>query len=314
MDSLANSIVKELLINTSQLMDKRNLELVSLQRSGFYDEILNKYLSTLKPSPHTKLGSNKNHLANFQNTLRLVYCKKTILFSIDVEAWERNTKNVTEIGVVIYDPREQVSTMFPVFKKVHIRVKEYLSKKNGRFVPDHSRNAITGVSYILTIDETVKFVQGLIDLYFNVPEMPAALVGHGVSGDVSWFSKLGIHFPDNPLKVDTQTLYSLTKGERRSSLKMALRRVDIPFAFLHNALNDAYYTLILAIKLCDPGCRVMYNLDVPDTEEAQNTSAPKVEPLPRAQRKKLEVSQANIAQEIELTASGLLQQHFLTNL
>ena len=38
---------------------------------------------------------------------------------------------------------------------------------------------------------------------------------------------------------------------------------DIPHAFLHNAGNDAYYTLVLALRLCDPQSRALSTLDKP---------------------------------------------------
>lgn len=271
--------------------------------SAVSEEVLQTYLKELKVSPNTRL-SNPLLRQHFEKCLRSVYCKETILFSIDVEAWERETNFVTEIGLSIYDPRNQLASMIPSFKQVHIRIRENFNKLNGRFVPDHSQNSINGTSYVMTKKETVKFVQVLIDFYFNIPSFPAALVGHGVTGDIKWFSNLGISFPPNFKIVDTQMLYSLTKGEQGSSLKKALRKVDIPYAFLHNAFNDAYYTLVLAMKLCDPNCRVLYQLDAPKGIEEPSGST-------RRQQKQKAVSEANLAEVVETSASELVVSLFL---
>lgn len=52
-----------------------------------------------------------------------------------------------------------------------------------------------------------------------------------------------------------------------NSLKDSLRLVRQPFAFLHNAGNDAYYTLLLCLALADPFYRMASEIDT-DTRMA----------------------------------------------
>jgi hypothetical protein len=259
------------------------------------NNVIGEYLETSNFRENPKLN-NPNHFKYFTNCVERVYGRKNILFSIDVEAWELNTNSVTELGISIYDPRSQVLAMMPTITQIHIKIRENLDLRNGRYVPDHADNFVGGVTYVMSREEAVKFTQTLVDYYFfYLPQKLSpgkhicSLVGHGVGGDIKWFTKLGIKFPQNMNIVDTQNLFTFTQGDKGNSLKNGLIKVEVPNAFLHNAGNDAYYTLILAMKLCDPICRDHYRLD-------------KYMPLeiPFEARKKSRRGPANRAEMVEL--------------
>lgn len=249
-----------------------------LQNSGpqgqqYYDRIIDKYLQ--KISKQNRL-SNPSSLFLLKEGMKAVFGRRSILFCIDVEAWEVNTKVVTELGIAIYDPRKQANALIPDIKLIHIVIKENMKRKNGRFVPEHSRNYNGKTTYILPQAEAVRFVQSLIQYYFidKAHKRQCYLVGHDVRGDIEWMKKLGIQFPTNIDSLDTQKLYAASHGMKGASLKNALRSADIPHAFLHNAGNDAYYTLALALKLCDPQSRSLSTLDKP----RPNVSKKKMKP------------------------------------
>lgn len=212
-------------------------------------------------------GTKSNRLHNkvgrtpIREAMTKVFLRKTVLFCVDVEAWEQQTRLVTEIGVSIYDPRGQELAMSPYIKTYHILIKENMHRKNGRFVPEHSANFNGGLSYVLTKDSAIDLMQSLIDTYFHNLPMPCILVGHDVKGDIKWLSQLGIQMPTNVEVLDTQILYTQTHGRHGNSLKNALRDIGQPYAFLHNAGNDAYYTVLLALRLCDPQVRKLVNFD-----------------------------------------------------
>lgn len=71
----------------------------------------------------------------------------------------------------------------------------------------------------------------------------------------------------NCTSIDTAAVLNLTHGQQLPSLKDALRLVLQPFAFLHNAGNDAYYTLLLCLALADPFYRMAAEIDT-DTKMA----------------------------------------------
>ncbi|EGW30219.1 uncharacterized protein SPAPADRAFT_158820 [Spathaspora passalidarum NRRL Y-27907] len=229
-----------------------------------YDNVVDQYISdnaNLTSNPRLTDKTTRNR---FIENMRSVYGRKSILFSVDVEAWELDTNIITEIGIAIYDPRDQQVAMIPTFQQIHIRIKENLYKLNGRFVPEHASNFNGGVSYIMTKYEAGSFVQSLVDYYFSKTkqDIGSFLVGHDLPGDIKWLTTLGVKFPSNLSRLDTVHLLALTLGKQGTSLGNALNMVKIPHAFLHNAGNDAYYTLLLAMTLCDPQCRIKFNLDV----------------------------------------------------
>lgn len=100
-------------------------------------------------------------------------------------------------------------------------------------------------------------------------------------------NSLGVNFPTGYQTIDTNHLCRISHGRANISLKKALEAVDIPYAYLHNAGNDAYYTLLLAMKLCDPQSRVRYGLDifVPDENQQMQDSLTPEEKKARKEEK-----------------------------
>lgn len=87
-----------------------------------------------------------------------------------------------------------------------------------------------------------------------------AFVGHHIEGDIKWLKSLNIEIPDNVNTVDTHKLYTISRS-RGGTLRGVLRLLGIPHGFLHNAGNDAYFTLLAAMALCDPEVRISKGLD-----------------------------------------------------
>lgn len=205
-----------------------------------------------------------------------IYNREKILFCIDVEAWEKDTKVVTEIGVAVYDPRFQRNSIVPHIRLVHIIIEETQHLKNGRYVPNHTHNFNGQESYILNNEDAILLVQQLVDYYFDpgLSEIETAFVGHDVRGDIKWLTELGLELPQFEV-IDTQKLFAITHGKQGGSLKNLLRAVQQPHAFLHNAGNDAYYTVILCLCLSDPEYRKSCKIDTADNIESFPNSFPR---------------------------------------
>lgn len=226
---------------------------------------INQYLA--ESSSRTKLSSKVTRKL-VETAMKKVFLRKSVLFCVDVEAWERETRLITEIGVSIYDPRGQEYALSPYIQNHHILIQETLAKRNGKFVPEHSANFNGGLSYVLCKEEAIDLMQTLIRKYFGDDLIQCLLVGHDVRGDIKWLTQMGIEMPPKMDVLDTQTLYSHTHGKKGNSLKNALRDVGQPYAFLHNAGNDAYYTVLLALRLCDPQVRKLTQFDQLEKEES----------------------------------------------
>lgn len=199
---------------------------------------------------------------SLKEAMTLAYPRKNVLFSIDCEAYEQNINLITEIGVAIYDPRGQWAASVPQITQIHMVIAEHAHLRNGRYVPDCMDSCNNGSSYVVGLDEAIFILHQLIQYYFYlVPNAGACLVGHDVKGDINWLRSIGIDL--GPFaRVDSQTVFQLSHGKHGLSLRNVLRILGIPFSNLHNAANDAYYTLLAVMSLCDPAVRTIKGLDV----------------------------------------------------
>lgn len=236
------------------------------------------------------------------NSIKMVYSKRTICFSMDVEAFEFNNDIITEIGISIFDPRENQDSLSPMTRNYHLIVSEVLGIRNRKFICDFKDCFLLGESIVLDIDQCVEFIQSLINYYMiaNTEEDKTwyrAFVGHNIKGDINWLKDIGIKVPgglDNldyslakyeksiineennrdkvqnqtnkntlqPIFVlDTEKFYRFCYGCKGGNLGRMLRLFGIPHAYLHNAGNDAYYTLRLLLHLCDINYRTHQQLD-----------------------------------------------------
>lgn len=263
--------LREFTLNEDHKLDGNNLflanELREVQKAALF-----KYFTRLNiiSENHPQL-QHINNLNYLKDSILKVALRSNILFCIDVEAYEFNQQTITEIGIAIYDPSSQQGALFPNVKTIHIIVEEFQNKRNGKYVEDNKDKFLAGKSLVLPLNEAVKFVNLLVYHYFEwIPtsqDLGCVLVGHDLRGDVAWFKKIGINFPENLQQLDTQKIWSATHGTTAgTSLSRLLRFLDIPHTYLHNAANDAYYTLLLCMNICDPHSRFLSDLDTDDDD------------------------------------------------
>jgi len=226
-----------------------------------YDKILEEYFQ----SSHFQFLPERHHssIERLKQWMPLVYLRNRPLVCIDVEAWERNMQHVTEIGIAIFDPLILENTIIPVIKPYHIVIKENMKKINGRFVADNKKHFLGGTSHVLNISDSKQVIKAVLQKYIR--DQQGVLVGHDVLSDIKWLNSIGIHIhPSTPI-VDTFKLYHLTRTSG-GSLRGILRALNIPHGYLHNGANDAYFTLLAAMGLCDPKIRAAKGLDTFSTE------------------------------------------------
>jgi hypothetical protein len=237
--------------------------LSAFTNSRFND--IHAYLSNLNAHRiyHPKLQADDT-FRSLERNLLAANDLKNVLFSVDLEAFEKNNDLITEIGITIYDPLKEAGSIVPHFTKIHIIIDEYKHLKNGTFVPDNQQYFIGGNSLVLSYSEAILFVQSLINHFFITRKnigMNGLIVGHNVIGDMKWLRGMGVIFPSNVLVLDTQQLYSKIHGDKFSGLGAVLRRLNIPHSYLHNAGNDSYFTLLALLKLADVSFRNRFKLD-----------------------------------------------------
>lgn len=220
-----------------------------------YLELLNQYFENSEFK-----FRNENGREVLKKWMKDIYLRSKVLIALDVEAWEKNSNKVIEIGLAVYNPAEQAGSIFPNIRQVHIVVSEHQRMFNGKYCPNNKDKFMGGSSHVLTLRESSKFLQMIFSEYAK-RESDTVLVGHHILGDIKWLRQIGVKISDEIDVIDTEKLYGLS-FESGGSLRGILRAVDIPHGYLHNAANDAYYTLLAAFAYCDPSIRKIKELDV----------------------------------------------------
>ncbi|KFY02812.1 hypothetical protein O988_01887 [Pseudogymnoascus sp. VKM F-3808] len=198
-----------------------------------------------------------------------------VFICVDVEAYEKNHRLITEIGIATLDtadiaslvPEERGTNWFPAIRAHHFRIKEYGHLNNSEYLQGCADMFRFGTSEWIKIADAPKAVADCFKPpYSNLgsPTNPLAdpskkrnivLVGHDLQADIAFLRQLG-YDPGNLSNLlectDTAHMYRAFRREpNNSGLGKVLSDLDIAGWDLHNAGNDAVYTLqaMLAISV-----------------------------------------------------------------
>ena len=210
-----------------------------------------------------------------------MFDQSVVFVCVDVESYERAHHKITEVGIATLDTRE-LTNVAPgangqnwrgLIRARHFRVKEYAHLVNSKFVQGCPDRFYFGKSDIVPLAEAPTHVAACFSPPFgahqsngatNVLDLVQALdlnerrniifLGHDTLGDVRYLQDLGF----DPLKVDgllealdTAIMYRVWRREHNStSLGRILNDFDIAGHGLHNAGNDAVYTVQAMLAVC----------------------------------------------------------------
>ena len=136
-----------------------------------------------------------------------------------------------EFGLSIYDVKWKTTV------NTHIIITDYLHLKNGHFVADNRDKYNFGQSQCLSLKSALDYVMSVL----NTPN--SCLIGHNITADIKFLKSVSHKKIDWPI-FDTQIVYKqATLGENILGLVRVLNEIGIPYSNLHNAGNDAFYTL-----------------------------------------------------------------------
>lgn len=194
-----------------------------------------------------------------------------IFIAFDVEAWERSPHPITEIGVATLDTRDLTKQVpgtfgenwYEAVRARHFRIEEYKSYINSDFVsgcPDRFDFGTSEfISKACTVPELVKcfkwpYSAANIDPEDEEERRNIILVGHDINADISYFRQMGFDVLNIGGKidvVDTAELYRVyTRDPNPRNLAHILSEFDITGWNLHNAGNDAVFTLFAMLAIC----------------------------------------------------------------
>lgn len=247
--------------------------------------LLFKLITNKNPEIPPRIETHVGYWKYIANTILTISRQNAILFAIDIEGFESNQNIITEIGISIYDPRENLrehGVTVPILRNYHLIVSEFFTLRNKNYLTDVKDCYLLGESIILPYDQCADFIQSLVNFYM-FPKTAAektwgrCFVGHGMANDLNWLKSMGIKFPpnmkdisyrynrgktdDSAYIIDTSKLHQIMYGDTYGSLGKNLKLHKIPHSFLHNAGNDAYYTLQLLLNIGNFRFRKLHRLD-----------------------------------------------------
>lgn len=199
-------------------------------------------------------AKNQNALAK-----QLVFGKKNIFVSVDIEAYELDHSILLEIGWSIYDAKTDK------FLDQHYAMDTYRHLANGRYVDDQRNKFRFGTTVWCSMKQALKELRKDLDWAVE-RDGGFILVGHGLDSDITYLKNQKFLWPTssgqdtlevkesaNVTILNTDVIYAASINDLHNppSLGKILDIFNIEYWSLHNAGNDAHYTLLLLMKLVD---------------------------------------------------------------
>ncbi|ORE02921.1 hypothetical protein BCV72DRAFT_40907 [Rhizopus microsporus var. microsporus] len=220
------------------------------------DTVLSKHKTKAK-----KLNKKHEHMRKAKEEAalgkRLVEEGKYVFMAIDLEAYERDHSIILEIGWSIFDSRTRR------FMDQHYLIDSYQHLINETFVDDQKLKFDYGTSVWCSLKQALEELKK--DLTWAVKRDGGfVLVGHGLISDLKYLRQQKFMWPtvdggetkdvNNSACVailNTDTIYGASINDLHNppSLGKTLDNFGVETWNLHNAGNDAHYTMLLLLIL-----------------------------------------------------------------
>lgn len=199
------------------------------------------------------------------------FADDAIFISVDVESFEFSHDKVTEVGISTIDTRDLRNVApgprgidwRPLIRSRHFRISEYAHLINRRYVKGCPDAFDFGNSEFVPLRSLPKVIADCFKQPFSARSRQAVsreernivFVGHDAKTDISYLRKIGYDVTNlRNLKgvLDTAPLYTahMRLGKPNPpSLGKIIHDMDMTAWNLHNAGNDAVYTLQCVLAL-----------------------------------------------------------------
>ncbi|KAG0272477.1 hypothetical protein BGZ95_011767 [Linnemannia exigua] len=166
--------------------------------------------------------------------------------SVDIESHEFNHDKILEIGWSIWDSGVHK------FMDKHYAISDYRHLRNGKYVPDKRDRFMFGKTVWEKLQGSIAaFQQDLEKAARRNEHGRFVLIAHDMTSDMKYLSHMGVTFPEGMIQFDTLEMNAARVGDSncKTGLGKLLDEVEIENYCLHNAGNDAHYTLELFLWL-----------------------------------------------------------------
>ncbi|MCJ1473538.1 hypothetical protein MMC13_002189 [Lambiella insularis] len=213
----------------------------------------------------------------------------TRFISVDVEAWEFDQKLITEIGISTLDTVELLGSQ-PLARgnnwAAKIRSRHFRIRENGHLVNKvHVEGWPENFNFGQSEWISKKNIKQALEDCFHPPlshlsmypnrTCKVVLVAHDVEADMKYLAQLG--FDVNRMIsdcIDTSDIFkAVRRDSRQSALSNLLLEYGIAGKYLHNAGNDANYTLRVMIAIALDASKNKRTLEEWETEKQNRINA-----------------------------------------
>ncbi|KAI1369210.1 hypothetical protein F5Y08DRAFT_352955 [Xylaria arbuscula] len=202
---------------------------------------------------------------------------------VDIEAYERDTRTITEIGLAVLDTEDLIETppgengkdWFSLIQPYHLRIHENRFIVNSKYVKGCPEAFNFGKSQIVPLKDIREVVDNIISGGDPEDQRPIVIVGHDIRMDLKFLLRIGYNPWSVPSIIDEiDTSHMLQRIERATNsrgLEAMCATVGIDGKNYHNGGNDAVYTLqamiAMAVKWTVGGFDEEEDLFTPGTNE-----------------------------------------------
>lgn len=156
------------------------------------------------------------------------------------------------------NPEIEASDFIPHIESAHYRIRDYGHLRNRRFVKGNPDGFAFGKSTWIAKDDAKTVLSRIFQdpaylanaSKLNEPPVGPTrnivLVGHGIKNEIGYLKSLGFALNEAEnmvMRMDTGTILSSKKNQVALKGLLELCKIDVDRNRLHNAGNDAAYTL-----------------------------------------------------------------------
>jgi hypothetical protein len=183
----------------------------------------------------------------FIDTLQKKIDDKKLFISIDTESYEFEHDKLTEFGWSIFKKNGEI------IKNRHLIVKENMEYHNKVYVPDNRDHYNFGKSEIKELKEIIR------ELNEDLKKVNY-IVGQGINNDIKDLKEINVDISKYKKMrattvyeygiIETMDLYmGYNTCYKHAKLEDELNNLNISYERLHNAGNDAYYTMKFFVEV-----------------------------------------------------------------